>query len=167
MHRLFTRFLRDDRASVATEMALSLPILVGLMFGSLELGSYFWAEHKVIKAVRDGARYAARQPYADFTPCNAPSSGLIDRVRNVTRTGQIASGGTARLGYWTDPATITVSAACQATGTYAGIYNTSPIGVPVVTVRASVPFESMFGTLGIANLGLTLNAESEATVYGL
>jgi Flp pilus assembly protein TadG len=166
MLALLRRFIADDRAAAATEMALSVPLLAGLIFGSLELGTYFWAEHKLIKAVRDGARYAARQPYDDYPSCT-PSSGLIDETRNVTRTGQIANGGTPRLGYWTDPATITVTADCDHPGTYAGVYDLSPIGAPVVTVAASVPFPSMFGTLGIMNVNLEINARAEAPVYGL
>ena len=36
-----------------------------------------------------------------------------------------------------------------------------------VTVAASVPFPSMFGTLGIMNVNLEINARAEAPVYGL
>jgi Flp pilus assembly protein TadG len=166
MRRLLTRWLHDDRASAATEMALALPMLTALMFGSIELGTYFWAEHKIIKAVRDGARFAARQPFADYAGC-VPSTTVIDSTRNVTRTGQVADGGTPRLGYWTDPTTITVTAECDTTGTYTGVYATSTEGAPVVTVAASVPFTSFFGLLGIGDTTLTLNAHSESAVMGI
>jgi hypothetical protein len=163
MLALLRRFAADGRASVATEMALVAPLLATLMFGSLELGTYFWTEHKVIKAVRDGARFAARQSYDEYPACS-PSSGLIDETRNVTRTGQIANGGTPRIGYWTDETTITVTADCDHPGSYAGIYALSPIGVPVVTVSASVPYESLSGFI---STGLELHARSEAPVYGV
>ena len=35
-----------------------------LMFGAVELGNYFLNEHSLVKAVRDGARYAARQDFS-------------------------------------------------------------------------------------------------------
>jgi Flp pilus assembly protein TadG len=153
---------------VIAEMALSIPILVALMMGSFELGAYFLAEHKVIKAVRDGARYASRQPFTDYASCT-PSSTLITNTRNVTRTGQVSSGGTPRLGYWTDPNTITVTVTCDTGGSYstAGIYTGSTQGAPVVTVNAAVPYTPLVGTLGITRASLTLNAHSQAAVDGI
>ena len=166
MGRLLAAFVKDSSAAAATEMALALPMLTGLMLGSMELGTYFWAEHKVIKAVRDGARYAARQPFTDYPSCS-PSSTTIDEIRNVTRTGEVATGGTPRLGYWTDPNTITVTATCDNTGTYTGVSVGNGIGTPVVTVRAVVPFTGMFGSLGLGSTGLSLHANSEAVVAGI
>ena len=158
-------FFAHDRGTAAAEMAISLPILFALIFGSLELGNYFLSEHKVIKAVRDGARYAARRPFTDYAGC-APSTTLVDDTRNVTRTGQVASGGTPRVGSWTDPTSITVSATCDNSGTYTGVY-VSSIGTPVVTVAATVPYTSVLGQLGLANVSLTLNATSKAAVTGI
>ena len=147
-------------------MALSLPILITLLLGSFELGNYFMTEHKVVKAVRDGARYAARRPLDDDYPDCAPSSSLIDDTRNVTRTGSVA-GGTPVVGTWTDPASITITVDCDEGGTYSGIYATSPIGTPVVTVTASVPYASILGQLGLADPSVRLRAQSEAAVTGI
>ena len=166
MHKTLVALAQDKRGSPSAEMALALPILFALLFGAFELGNYFMTEHKVVKAVRDGARYAARRPFGDYTGC-APSTTLIDETRNVTRTGQVASGGTPRVSSWTDPATITVSATCDNTGTYTGIYVTSAEGTPVVTVDATVPYTSLLGQLGLADTSLTLNARSEAAVTGI
>ena len=163
--RFIPRIRRDGRASAATEMALSLPILVTLMLGAFELGNFFMTEHKVVKAVRDGARYAARQPFTDYPGCT-PSGALVDDTRNVTRTGAIA-GGTPVVGSWTDPASIAVTATCDTGTTYSGIYVTSPIGTPVVRVAASVPYASILGQLGLADPAIRLQAHSEATVTGI
>ncbi len=156
----------DRRGAALTEMALSLPILIILMLGAFELGNYFMTEHKVVKAVRDGARYAARQPFTDYPGC-APSGALVDDTRNVTRTGSMASGGTPVVGTWTDPASITVTATCDEGGTYTGIYVTSPVGTPVVRVAATVPYASVLGQLGLADPAIRLRAESEAAVTGI
>lgn len=155
---------RDRRASAAAEMALIMPLLFILMFGSFELGNFFYDEHIVVKAVRDGARFAGRQSFTDYAGCS-PSSGMIDNVRNVTRTGQLFAGGTPRLGFWSDPATVTVTVTCS--GGYGGIYNGLSMGAPVVTVAAAVPYPSLFGSLGIDTTGFTLNAQSQAAVMGL
>ncbi len=166
MRDLIFRLARDVRGNSAAEMVLSLPLLFVIVFGAFELGNFFMTEHKVVKAVRDGARYAARRPYADYPGCTA-SSTLIDETRNVTRTGQIPSGAAPRVWGWTDPASVTVSATCDNTGTYTGIYVASPIGTPVVTVVAQVPYTPLLGQLGLTDATLTLNARSFAAVTGV
>jgi Flp pilus assembly protein TadG len=161
---------RDNRATAAVEMVLCLPFMFALVFGALELGYYFMTEHAVIKAVRDGARYAARRPFTDYPSCS-PSSGLVDDTRNVTRTGQIASGGTPRFASWDDPTSIDVTATCVAAGTYNGIYvdpaTGAPVATPVVTVRATVPYTLLMGRLGLGDVTLSLHAQSEAAVTGI
>ena len=65
--------LRDSRGVAAAEMALVTPLLAMIMFGAVELGKYFWDEHLVVKAVRDGARFASRQNFATM-PCGGPAT---------------------------------------------------------------------------------------------
>lgn len=166
MRTAFIDLARNKRASAAAEMALSLPLLVTLLFGAMELGNYFLSEHKVVKAVRDGARFAARQSFSDYPGC-LPSPTVEQEIKNVTRTGQVATGGEPRVWTWTDDSGIDVEATCNTTGTYTGIYVTSTIGTPVVTVRAQVPYTPIVAHLGFADTTLNLNAESEATVMGI
>lgn len=167
--RLFLRqFARDEGAAAAAEMALVTPLLMVLMFGALEVGRYFLDEHVVAKAVRDGARYAARRNFSDYAGC-AVASDVVDKTRNLTRTGQIASGGEARLPYWTSDATITVTVACHTTAAYSnnGIYKGSAIGAPVVTVTAAIPYDPLVGAIGLDTTGLSLNSRSQAAVAGI
>lgn len=169
MRRPLTTLANSNRAAASVEMALSLPIMLGLLFGAFELGNYFMTEHIVVKAVRDGARFAARRPITtDYDGC-VPSNDLIEATRNVTRTGVIGSGGTPRFASWDDPESIDVSAACDNSwsGADKGIYVTSTIGTPVVTVRATVPYTPLFARMGLANVTLSLNAQSEAAVTGI
>ncbi len=158
--------IRDRRAAAAAEMALVLPPLMVLMFGSFELGRFFLDEHVVAKAVRDGARYAARQNFTNYSDCSAVPAGVLTNIRNLTRTGKVVSGGAARLSYWTNPATITVSVSCVAPGTYRGIY-TGASNVPIVTVSAVVPYTPLFGSIGFNVSGLKLNARSQSAVMGI
>lgn len=169
MRRAFlTRLMICSRAAAAAEMAIVTPMLIILMFGSFELGNYFLSEHVVAKAVRDGARYAARRSFTDFSCPSTVASDVVDKTRNVTRTGQVASGGTARLVNWTTATTVSVTMSCTAiaSGNYAGIYK-GMSNVPKVKVSAIVPYRSLFNNLGFTSSTLNLVSESEATVQGL
>jgi hypothetical protein len=151
-------------------MALVMPLLLVLLFGAVELGSYFWNEHIVQKAVREGARYAARQPVTGFLcPGATVDSDTEDRIKTVTRTG-LVSGGTTRVRDW-DDAEISITVECQATpsGIYAdGIYKDLPGGARTVTVVAAVPYLSLFGAVGgFDPTGLQVRAQSHAAVFGI
>jgi hypothetical protein len=159
---------RDRAGSAAVEMALVLPILLTLIFGALDLGYYFMSEHVVDKAVRDAARYAARLPYADYPSCTVPSGGAAEQqTQRLARFGDPVSG-TARLAGWTADTMTTVTISCPGTGTYAnaGIYKDFPNGAPVITVSATVPYNSLFGLIGLGAITLNLNARSQAAVIG-
>lgn len=170
MRRRAISLTASEDGSAAVEMALVTPLLLVLMFGSFELGNYFLDNHVVAKAVRDGARYASRRGFAEFT-CGSASTDVIDKTRNLIRTGQIANGGTARLPGWTNPATITISVACDTAGNngaaFTGIYTGMTTGAPVVTVTAAVPYNSLFGAVGFDATSLTINARSQAPVMGI
>jgi Flp pilus assembly protein TadG len=181
-------FLRDEGASAAVEMALVTPILLALLFGSVELGNFFMTEHAVEKGVRDGARYAARLPFAATYTCTSDPAtvfadpGATNNIINVTKTGAVSGTGFPRLdaSYWdrtcgTDTQTVTVSVSCVDkdnidtentgnTGIYTGLSGTK---IPVVTVSARVKYLSVLGTLGFKTTNLCLNAESKAALQGL
>jgi Flp pilus assembly protein TadG len=148
-------------------MALITPILMGLLFGSVELGRYFHNEHLVIKAVRDGARFAARQDFTNFASCaGQPGGAVVDDTRNLVLTG-LRSGGSAQLPEWNaTTVSVTVSCSTAANGTaLSGIYNGRVSGAPIVTVTAVVPYSSLFGSWA---LGMTtLAATQQAAVTGI
>jgi len=153
-------------------MALVAPMLITLMFGSFELGNYFLDDHVVTKAVRDGARFAARQPFTYYSACSgSPSDPALTQIKNVVRTGQIANGGTARLPGWTSASTITVTISCNTTGNggsaFSGIYTGMTTGAPVVTISADVPYTSLFNSLGFSSTSLRLRGSSQAAVMGI
>ncbi|QLC22445.1 pilus assembly protein [Parasphingopyxis sp. CP4] len=156
----------DRRGSAAVELALVAPMLIILSFGAMEVGKYFMDEHAVSKAVRDGARFAARQPFAGYVGCAMPSA-VETATKDITRTGEIG-GTTARIPGWQD-SDITVSLNCDSGGSYsnAGIYRGSADGAPVVTVSASVQYRSILSYIGFDFSTATLNAQSEAAVTGI
>lgn len=168
-------FIKNERGAAAAEMALVTPLLMVIMFGSFELGKYFWDNHIVAKAVRDGTRFASRQAFSNYDCSGSPSNtdwsttrvstAVRDATRNLTRTNRTTSGGTSRLAGWSDTM-ITVALRCDSSGTYTAFYSGMD-AVPVVRVTATVPYSSLLGTLGINTVGLNLVANSEAPVMGI
>ncbi|MFC7536361.1 TadE/TadG family type IV pilus assembly protein [Sphingomonas sp. GCM10030256] len=165
-----TSLLRCRRGSSAAEMALVMPLLTIILFGSVELGNYFWYQHVVQKGVRDGARYATREPVAAYTcPGGGVDSAAATRIKSVTRTGVLA-GGTTRVPGW-DDTEVTVSVDCQSgtpAGVYAsGIYSGLPGGARKVTVSASVPYQSLWADMVYPAANIKLGAISQAAVFGI
>lgn len=170
MHRL--RLLAADKeGSSATEMAMSLPILLALLFGAVELGYYFMSEHVVQKGVRDAARYAARLPMSSYPSCT-PTADAELAIQRVARAGDPDGDwngdGTQdqRIGGWDADAMTTVTMTCDTSGTYTGIYKDFPEGVPIITVSAAVPYPSLFGTVGFPVPSIMLNAQSQTAGFG-
>jgi Flp pilus assembly protein TadG len=160
-----TRLVADRSGSAAAEMAMVIPMLIILMFSTFELGYFFLSEHVVQKSVRDAARYAARLPLTSYASCT-PSASAVLEIQRVARTGTPDGTSGQRLAGWTADNMTSVTLVCDTSGTYTGIFTDFPTGVPVVTVTASVPYPSLFGSLGINVLSLTLNARSQSAVFG-
>lgn len=164
LHRLY----RDLSGAAAAEMALVLPLLLTILFGSLELGNYFMNEHTLVKAVRNGARFAARQNFVNYPDCATVSTTTRDDTRNVVMNGYL-SGGTV-ITPNIQAADITVSTSCKTTAggqTMTGIYFSRTNGAQIVTVSASVDYRPVVAVLGFTGIGMTLNAKSEAAVAGM
>jgi len=166
-----SRLVSDRSGSAAVEMALVMPILLALALGAVDLGNFFLSEHVVQKAVRDASRYAARLSMTNYDcPSSTVDSTAAQQIRNVARTGD-PSGSAGRLNGWVDGnTTVTLVCDTDATHTYVnkGLYQDFPDGgaVPVVTVSATVTYNSFFGALGLGRLTANLNAQSEAAVIG-
>lgn len=157
-------------------MALVLPLLLLLLFGAFEVGNFFLSEHIVQKGVRDAARFASRVPLGELTDDGcvlATDQAAQTRIKFLARTGD-TDGDTdgdgqddPRLRDWLDNETVTIDLPpCDTTGTYSGVFADFPDGVPVVTVSAAVPYRPFFGAFGLGPATLTLNASSQAAVFG-
>jgi Flp pilus assembly protein TadG len=168
-------FFRNRDGSAAAEMALVAPLLLILMMGSIELGNYFYNEHKLVKSVRDGARYAARQRFANYTDCTgAPADPVPADTELMVRKGTLDSSAPDLLANW-DDADFQMSITCRATvadadGTYnvAGIYANFAGGAPTVVVSVALPYRPLLATpFGFSGSGFSLNASQSAAVAGL
>ena len=164
----FRRIRTANSGAAAAEMALVLPLLITILFGSFEVGHFFYSAHIANKGVRDGARYAARQNFTLLGCGPSVVDGPTDiRIKEVTRTGQPANG-TPRIFGW-DNSEVTVTVICTTTGSFAtaGIYTGLTGGARKVEVSAAVPYPSLFRYIGINSSALTINAHAEAAVMGI
>ncbi|RIX32441.1 TadE/TadG family type IV pilus assembly protein [Sphingomonas edaphi] len=166
--------LRHTGGAAAAEMAMVLPFLLALLFGSAELGNYFLDEHGLVKQVRDGARYAARIPLeTNYTCPGTVSPAAQSLITNVTQTGTVTGTGAGRLNasYWARSCggasqTVTITIRCVSKDDYDGIYQSLPGDIPVVKVSAAVGYRSLLGSLGLPTANACIRAESEAPVIG-
>lgn len=157
------RFLSDQSGAAAAELVLALPFMLALMAGSMEAGHYFWTQHKIVKAVRDGARYATRLDVTDL--CTGDAQTLTD-IRNVTALGQLAPGGVPKVPGW-DPANVVVTVSCDSF-VDTGIYSDLGERGPLVTVSSNaVSYPSIFAGLGFIDSRFSLSAQSSAAVTGI
>lgn len=56
--RIFAHLWRSDQAATAAEFAIVLPLLLMLIFGTIDGGRFLWEFNKAEKATQMGARYA-------------------------------------------------------------------------------------------------------------
>jgi Flp pilus assembly protein TadG len=173
---IWRNMLKDQRAAAAAEMALVVPLLLALGMGGVEVGNYFLDEHRLEKAVRDGARYAARQDFSNYTstscdtttPADVPTS-LKSNTQTIVEQG-LLSGGTDLLPNWSN-ATFTVQFYCPTIDvTPGGIYTSTSGAAPpaVVIVSATIPYVPVaVSGFGFNATGFQLNAQEQASVTGI
>lgn len=164
---MIRRFGLDTRATAATEFALALPMMLALLFVSMEAGHFFWTEHKLVKSVRDGARFATRLSVTDLCDGSTTimSSALESEIKNLTVTGQI-SGGAPKVPGWTT-GDVQVTVGCEAF-VATGIYTDLGAEGPMVTVSSgNVDYPSILNGLGVINDTVDISAESSAAVAGI
>jgi hypothetical protein len=164
---MMRRGLRDTRATAAAEFALSLPMMLALLFGGFEAGHFFWTEHKLVKAVRDGARYASRLPVDSLCDGAAEdmSEDVESNIQNMTATGAL-SGGAAKVPGW-NPNEVVVIVGCQQF-VATGIFTDLGAAGPMVTVSTGgVAYPSLFEALGFITSDIQLSARSSAAVAGI
>lgn len=175
---LATRFGHDQRGAVSAEFVLTLPIMFALMFGGIEAGHFAWTQHRLVNAVREGARFAGRLPVDRFC---AGADAALDadaegEIKAVTLTGQLPNDDGEAVGLAAIPgltaADVVVEADCAAfagdgdAGT--GIYSDLGNGGPIVTIRiASVRYPSMMDAMGLIDTDLRMTARASAPVIGL
>ena len=174
--RTLLAMVRDDRGNAAAEMTFVTPLLLILMMGCVELGNYFWNEHTLMKAVRDGARFAARQGFSNFGTCSSGGTDLSSATigtdtKKVVQKGSLDSTQPDLLPNWST-ATFKLTATCATTQvggqSMSGLYKNDPNGWTKVTVEATITYRPVLAVaLGFSGVGYQLYAQSQAAVTGL
>jgi Flp pilus assembly protein TadG len=169
------RLAFDRCGAAAAEMALVTPLLLTILIGSVELGSYIYNEHILVKAVRDGARYAGRQDFSYYSACSGTPAGTVAAETKALVRTSLRSGGNNRIANISD-GDISVTMSCATTATddasatenMTGIWRGRASGAPVVTVSASVNYTPIIGAaFGFSGRGFRLNASQQTAVMGL
>lgn len=163
---LLRAFLRREGGAAAAELALMLPLLVVMLFGSIEVSYYFYEQHQVVKGVRDGARYASRQSFAKINCASGIDGAVATAIKEVTRTGR-PSGGAARVPGWAND-DVVLAMSCPTTGSEVttGIY-AGQANAPVISITTQVNYRSLFDGVGVLTDSYHLNATQQAAVMGI
>ncbi len=146
-------FGREIGGASAVEFAFTLPLLIALVFGVIEVGRALQHHHVLVKGVRDAGRYLGR---VDIT-CPGVGAGTITNAANVTAarnlalTGSVA-GGTPVLDYWNDPASVTIAVDCLDNSPAANLCGAAPGRadgeVAIIRISTSLPYQDL-GFLGL------------------
>jgi hypothetical protein len=156
----FLQRLRGSEAgSVAIEFGLTVWIVLLLMMMALEFGRLFYHDRVVRNGVRDAARYLAR--------VDDPSLASVQQnARNLAMWGMMNPDPAVDeplIVYWDDPST--VQYALKSVANTAALRGGATL--PVIHVRADVPYAPGYSFLGAVGLGrLTLSAAHEERWIG-
>lgn len=161
--RRLTSFLSDRSGAAAVEMVLILPVALALILTTFEGGFYFICEHRVVKGVRDAARYAARLDLSNYACPGATFSGSAATVQNLARTGKLSGGTTGVTGWVNGDVAIAVTCLSGQSGIYAktGGY------APRVRVSTRVVYPSIMGAMGFTSATIHITAAAQSPVIGL
>jgi Flp pilus assembly protein TadG len=175
MKRALISMFSDRRGNAAAEMALVTPLLLIVMMGCTELGNYFWNEHTLLKAVRDGARFAARQSFSNYATCSTTGTDLTSATvgtdtKKVVQKGSLDSTQPDLLPNWSSATfKLTCTSATTAGGqTMSGLYTSNANGAAYVTVETTLTYRPIIAlALGFSGVSKQLYAQSQAAVTGL
>lgn len=87
-HYLLSKAVSTEAAQIV-ELAITLPVLVGLWYGIFDFGQAFNLKQKLSDATREAARFASNQTTSDLTATTTPQSIL--NVRNAVSAYLIAN----------------------------------------------------------------------------
>jgi len=143
----FARSSRRRRGSAAAEFALTAPIMIIMLLGTIEYGNYFTELATVTSCARDGARYGGNQPTATLARNQARAATL----QLLTDVGYPCSG---------------PGAAC-----YVGTNLIQEGGVSLIEVTARVPYRQLTnavpqGSMGVQALPSTLTVTTRYPFVG-
>ena len=162
LFRNAVKFQEDQRGAALLEMTLVLPVLMTIGFGAVEFGNMLYNWHLIENGVRDAARYAAG------LQITAPLTDVKSIALTGTRTAPGNPCTNCRVKFWNQLSQVTVTYSAVANNDGAGnkLYRGGTT-IPLVTVSASVPYQSL-GLLGYLGMGAqTINVSHQERLFGI
>jgi len=156
-------FIRNQSGAAAAELALILPAALAMLFVTFDGAYYMLCEQRVVKGVRNAARYAARLDLGNYACPSGTFSGPTTTVQNLARTGALI-GGRPMVPGWQD-SDVEISVNCSAGR--GGIYDASGGNAPTVRISTRVVFPSLLGAMGFSDNTTYIAAAAESPVVGL
>ena len=156
--RLGRAFCRNRGGSAAVEFVLVLPVLILLLFGTVDVGRLLADYQIAAQGIRDAARYLARaDPAVLGLDCGLggvdESSAPAVAAMHLAMTGTVDGSASYVLPYWTESSSvaaagIAIAVACvdNTGGAYGGLYEESTV-VSSVRMSATVAFPLLNGWL--------------------
>ncbi len=150
--RHWNRLWRARGGIASVELALILPVLVLMLFGTVEVGRLLFDFHAVSKTVRDATRYLTRIDAAAAAlglACPAVTvnnaAAEVTNAKNLALRGTIDTSKPYLLAYWTDANSISVTVSCEDNSAdpkpYQGFY-AGAAWIPSITVSPRCRFRS-------------------------
>ena len=161
--RTIKHLVANKSGAAAAEMAMILPVVLALIVTTFEGSYYLLCEHRVIKGVRDAARYAARLDRSFYTCPGGTFSGSTATIQNLARTGQL-TGGTAKVPGWVN-GDVTVVVTCSSG--IGGIYAATGGNAPKIKVSTRLNYPSIMGAMGFTQATIQIGAAAQSPVIGI
>ena len=132
MRRLLTKLRRDCRGGAAVELALTAPILMGILAGITEIGYMFYQASALERGLRAGATFAAR---ADLPLSAADKATTENLVKTASVDGTL---GFSTENWGEDGATLNINVVDR---------NVGSVTVSVIQITARLPYSPISDAL--------------------
>ena len=169
------RWLRRCEPGIASvELAMVLPLLALMLFGTINIGRLLFDYHLVSKSVRDATRLLTRTSAAAIgltcTGVNNTLQPVID-AKTLALKGTLVATDPNLLGYWTNPSSIQITARCinnldGGGGKIFGGFYADVDQIYSVTMSANISFPFMNGWLLDKGNTLSFTISHEEAHFG-
>ena len=158
------RFSIEETGAVIDETAIILPLMITLSAGVYEFSNAIYTRLLLEAGVADAARYLARCVH---TTTDEAACGTA--AQNLAVTGQVTSGGTARVSGWaTTDVNVSYISTAITVDPNTGLQNYRGSSADVLVAQVSTDYSyAGTGLLGVLGFGpLTLSVAHQERVIG-
>ena len=153
--RYFRLFSCNTAGSAAVEFALTVPVLLLLLFGTIEFGRLLWTQNSIQYAVEQAARCAAMGQTPGATACT--TAGATQTFAASQVHGYTVASTAFTVAYQCTPTPSVGCTACGVASTKGVLVSASVPFTPLLSSSSLLPFES--------SLSITLTGKSCRPMY--